>query len=348
MGNWRQVWLLRSSYFFYSRGIARLGGYLAFLVSLFRGNVHVLNVWPSESVVLGPDVAIFIHFEPLGTLAERTIRYVRSLHDNGFDIVFVSNSGALSPGVVTVLKPFCKAVVVRRNIGYDFGAIRETLNLFALPRPETARLLIANDSVYGPLVPLRPILDGVDFNKADVWGATESWQNRYHLQSYFLIVGRQAMTSSAWKGFWQSVRQVSSKEWVIHRYEVGLTQALVRAGIRCRAIWRYDDLIRQVANETIIQPADGLAADPINEMRVLAATRRHSAIARHAPMNPTAELWRHLLRAGYPFLKIELLRENPAGVLDVLDWREVISSLPDADIAVIERDLQAKMRNRVP
>ena len=83
-------------------------------------------------------------------------------------------------------------------------------------------------------------------------------------------------------------------------------------------------------------------------MRVLADQRILMCAARRTPLNPTSDLWRQLLLAGFPFLKVELLRENPTDVPDVADWRAVLAELPDADIGMIERDLQHKMRNRSP
>jgi lipopolysaccharide biosynthesis protein len=58
-------------------------------------------------------------------------------------------------------------------------------------------VLLVNDSIYGPLAPLEPILARIDLEAADLWGATESWQTRYHLQSFFLAAGRTVLTSPA-------------------------------------------------------------------------------------------------------------------------------------------------------
>ena len=185
-------------------------------------------------------------------------------------------------------------------------------------------VLIANDSVYGPLRPLDPILAQVDFDHADLWGATESWQTRYHLQSYFLIAGRKALTSEAWRAFWRKVRPVQSKTWVVRRYEVGLTQALIRGGLRCAAIWPYAQLIGDVDPALIGRAGDDdpLATDPsLIARRSHAGRIRQGAVARR-PLNPTSDLWRQLLQTGYPFLKRQLLRENPSGVLDIAEWRD--------------------------
>jgi hypothetical protein len=330
------------------RQLDRIYPYFAFARSLLRRPRQAVFVWPEGRIEPGENVALFIHFDKQGRVADHVLAYVRALRDTGFSVVFISNSGRHHPDSVAALKPLCRAIVVRRNIGYDFGAAREALELLDLPRANTRRLLIANDSVYGPISSIEPMLARADFAVADLWGATDSWQRRYHLQSYFLLAGPRAMASPAWKAFWRKVRPVSSKRWVIARYEVGLTQKLLKAGLKCRPLWSYRELIDQVASEPICTAADGKAQDPLEQMRMQAAKRLRTAIAERAPLNPTADLWRHLLRSGFPFLKIELLRRNPTEVPDVADWYSVLTTIPGADAETIERDLRQKIRDRTP
>jgi hypothetical protein len=327
------------------------GGYIDFGKSFLRRRRHITQVLPEGEIELGRNVALFIHFDRRRRLADHVLAYVRELRDCGFSVVFITNSGIRDPDSVAALRSICRAFVARRNVGYDFGAIRDVLFQFGLPRFETEQILIANDSVYGPLLPLSCLLKRIDFNAADVWGATESWQIRYHLQSYFLLAGRAAITSEAWRDFWLSVRQVSSKSWVVSRYEVGLTQRLLRAGLRCRSLWRYQDLVEHAVQELATlgeRPRGAARSDPVALGRAKAVKLIRDTAAARKPMNPTAELWRQLLLTGFPFLKIELLRDNPANVEDISDWRAAVSHLEGEHIATIERDLQQKMRNRAP
>jgi hypothetical protein len=88
--------------------------------------------------------------------------------------------------------------------------------------------------------------------------------------------------------------------------------------------------------------------DALAQAHILADEYIRRAAVRLAPLNPTASLWRQLLLAGFPFIKAELLRKNPTAVPDVAHWRSVVADLPGADVAMIERDLQLKMRHRAP
>jgi lipopolysaccharide biosynthesis protein len=329
-------------------------GYLepawAVVASVVLSANQLVSATPSLDAALGPRVAVFVHYDRAGAVRDHVLRYLAALRDTGFDIAFVSNSGRLKPEAQAVLAKLCAVVLVRRNVGYDFGAMREAILRLGLPRADTEQVLIANDSVYGPLCPLDDLLARIDFDTADVWGCTESWQVRYHLQSYFLVFGAAALRHPAWRAFWQRVRPVQSKEWIIRHYEVGLSQMLLRAGLRCRAIWPYADLVKRVDPELLaISDEDAaLSGDPIVMMRKVHARFIRDAAVTRRPLNPTSDLWRQLLLSGYPFVKRELLRSNPTRVRDVTDWRDVLRDDAGLDPTMIERDLQRALKNIAP
>lgn len=325
--------------------VAETGGWIGVLRDWFSSPEQVVRCWPEGEVALGPRVALFIHFDRNGVVRRHVLDYLEALRDAGLSVAFVTNSGQLNDDSMARLQAICACVLVRRNIGYDFGAMRESLTRLGLPRPETEFVVLANDSVYGPLRPLHEMLARVDFAKADIWGATESWQRRYHLQSYFLVINRAAMTSKAWHDFWSTVRPVRSKHWVVTRYEVGLTQKLLGAGLRCAALWPYQDLVRRI-DTSVLTSDDEAPVDPFIDARRIHTGRISHAAVERLPLNPTAELWRQLLQAGFPFIKRELLRDNPAKVLDIADWHNVVGEQPDARIEAIERDLQRVMKDR--
>ncbi len=323
----------------------RATSWLSYLASFLRRPSQVVARWPEGNVQLGPRVAIFIHWDRRGAVHEPVRHYLGALRDAGLSIVFVSNAGKLRQDAWAALRELCDVVLLRRNIGYDFGAMREGLEACTLPRPETEMVLIVNDSVYGPLAPLDETLARIDFDAADVWGATESWQRRYHLQSFFLAAGRQALQSEAWRRFWPQVRPVKSKYWVIRRYEIGLTRQLLAAGLRCAAIWPYRDVLHDLDTGLL---GAGDEKDPLLASRRIHALRIRLATAGRNPLNPTADLWRQMLRARFPFIKRELLLRNPTGIEDVADWRDVVAEVFGTDIGFIERDLQRALRNRTP
>ncbi len=320
-------------------------GYIAFAISFLPRGPQVLSIWINPAIPLGPKVAVFVHFDRNGRVRPYVMSYLRALHANGFAIGFVTNAGKLDPREAPAVQALCHAVIIRRNIGYDFAAMAEGLRVLALPQANTEMVLIANDSVYGPLRPLDDAFARIDFSTADLWGATESWQRQYHIQSFFLIAGRRVLESKAWREFWGSLRLVGSKYWVVTRYEVGLTQKLLSAGLSCAALWPYEALVESV-DASLLSESDA-DPDPVLNARKITAGRIRYSVTDRLPLNPTAELWRQLLEAGCPFIKRELLRQNPARVVDIADWRKVTRG-QGMDVTLIEQDLQRILKNKVP
>ncbi|OYW08998.1 MAG: lipopolysaccharide biosynthesis protein, partial [Acidiphilium sp. 37-67-22] len=157
--------------------------------------------------------------------------------------------------------------------------------------------------------------------------------------------------SPAFRRFWSGVIPAPSKAYVIGKYEVGLTQAMIRGGLRVAALWPYEALTRQITRDQLAPYLDiepGGRADPHDLTRWLHVLRLRDAIARRCPLNPTSDLWRHLLLSGYPFIKRELLRDNPTRVEDIGDWADLLRDELGADPAPILADLRMMLRGDAP
>ena len=320
-----------------------------------RSPQRMLSQWPEGTIPLGPRVCVFVHWDRGGEVRDHVLHQVTALAEAGVSVVFVTNSGFLRPDATERLKAVCAGIIVRANVGYDFGAWREGFERLDLPRADTQMVIMANDSVYGPLWPVDGMLATMDFSRADVWGCTESWQSRYHLQSYFMAFSPAVVASLAWRNFWDGVRPTWSKNWLIRLYEIGLTQTLLRAGFKCRAVWPYPALTANIDPELLTDGKDTEQNlnDPLVQVRRSHAHRVRGAVVERTPLNPTSDLWRQLLAARCPFIKRELLRDNPTFVLDVGDWRTAVAEytpagLPSPILAAIERDLQRTLKNRTP
>lgn len=255
-----------------------------------------------DGVTLGPDVAILCHYAPSGTIRPDTLRYLRELREAGFSVVVVANGVPPGREAASAIAACGGIVLSRPNIGLDFGAWRMALRTLRLPAANTNRILLCNDSVYGPLRPLAPLMARMTAAEADLWGLTDSNELGWHLQSYFLLAHAPLFHCDAWRHFWRGVVPLPLKRWMVQRYEIGLSRRALRAGLRVRSLFSYASIV----------PDGGIA-------------------------NPTLGAWRALLDAGFPFLKRELLRDNPTQVADVDGWRAMVS--PEA-VAEIEADLR--------
>lgn len=266
-------------------------------------------------------LCLFAHFDRDGLIDDYVVQYLQALDDLGCETVFVSTADGLVDGEVEKIRPYCVRYIVRQNSGYDFASWRTGLETVGdISRFE--RLIVANDSVYGPLQDLRAVFDEMVNRNTAFWGITDSLRYGRHLQSYFVVFERPVLQSTIFRDFWRKLPDYRHKHVVIIQCEVGLSRALAAAGFNFAAYCPFDAI-----RDSLRKGAGGLGAR-------LRGTR----------VSPTHKAWRALMRAGCPFLKVQLLRDNPLNVPDIADWAAVLGELADYDLNLIARHL-ARMKN---
>lgn len=269
-------------------------------------------------------LCIFSHFDRDDLIDPYVIRYLAELRRLDMFIVFVSTAERLGDDQIKAVLPHVGRVIVRRNTGRDFGSWRTGLaecpNLAAYDQ-----VVLANDSVYGPVFPLQDVFAAMDGRGLDIWGITDSLERGYHLQWYFLVFGRRAVASRFFERFWRRYRYVTAKSYVIRAYELGLSRAALRHKLRLGAFCEYRAIAPCLSRASRAPGEDAVVIpDP---------SRR--------PLNPTHFFWQALLREfRCPFIKIELLRDNPSHISDIGKWRDILSEVaPNFDGEIIARHL---------
>ena len=140
---------------------------------------------------------------------------------------------------------------------------------------------------------------------------------------YFLVYNKPVLQSEIFGEFWRRLPDYRHKYVVIIQGEVGLSRRLVAAGF---------DFAAYCPIETVreSQQADA-GALPMK--------------FRDPRISPTHRAWRALMRAGCPFLKIQLLRDNPMRVPDLDDWETVVGEVSGYDLDLIRNHLARVKRN---
>lgn len=277
----------------------------------------------------GPRQAVFVHHDRDGIVHDYVHFAVGELATNGYAVTFVSNAPELKEAGVARLLPVVREVVHRRGVGYDFGAWRDGIERL----PDFARLerlILANDSVYGPVFPLREALTRAEAMDVDVFGITDSREIAHHLQSYFLMFFPRALAAPAFRAFWDEFPMVNAKSWIVRNGEVRLSVELARAGLRLGALCPYNEVSR--AAQTIPESAG-------EETRRFLAKRRRR-VAAGKPLNPMHYFWEELIAEhDCPFLKRDLIRSNPACEPEFERWAGVLRRRSGYDIDLVLRHL---------
>jgi hypothetical protein len=209
----------------------------------------------------------------------------------------------------------------RSNIGLDFGAWRDGMAAALADGAAPQDLLLANDSVAGPLAPLGPLVELWRAGGAGFFGMTESLAGGVHLQSYLLLArGRAAIADMA--AHLAAFADVRNKWRVVQSGEIALTRRMLRAGHRCAALFGYARLC------ALARPSDFAALG--------ARFGGEDSLCAY-PLNPTHHFWRLLLeRAEFPFLKTDLIARNAGRLPGVERWRDLLG---EADVALIDEHL---------
>ncbi|MEM6484779.1 MAG: rhamnan synthesis F family protein [Pseudomonadota bacterium] len=233
-------------------------------------------------------ICFFSHYDRDGLVAPHVIHYVRALAAAEYQVHFISTAPRLPEEARGALKATCSTVTVRENRGMDFGSWRYGLGVLDGSADE---VLLTNDSVFGPYADLTALVSQMRAMDCDVVGLTDSYELLHHLQSYFLLFRSAHAVNVLLPALLEPPFEGLTKPQIITMGELGLTRVVLNYRGTLAAMFpyeRYDD-------------------------------------GRHLrPTNPTHRRWRPLMRDGFPFIKVELLRDNPLG-LQISDWNVYVS-----------------------
>ena len=267
------------------------------------------------------DLLLLVHHDPDGRLDGHVLTAIDAYQAAGIDVEVVT-SGVDDDGRATTAAR--RVPVHQRSVNdglRDFGAWG--LALDHLGEDGVAgyeRVILANDSAYFPVRDPGPFLDAMRAADTDLWSATDSFSGgRYHLQSYFLAFTPPALAVVA-----PELRRLAAmhpdptKLALIQYFEIGLSQFAAARGLTLGAFASVSELTRP---QPAVEPPD---ERPLSHLTVTVT-------------NLTHHFWRHALASDLPFLKVELLRDNPLGV-DLAGWQELVTG-GTCSVAAIEAHL---------
>lgn len=280
---------------------------------------------------------VFAHFDPEDRLDDYVLYYVKSLLIIVDTLFFVSVS-RLNENDINTLSALGAQVIQRKNIGYDFFSYKKGIELLNLD--DYDELFLCNDSVYGPFNNLSALGDKMRKRGADFWGVTESNECARHLQSYFLCFGKEVLQSRVFQSFWTELEALDDKSEIIQRFEVGLSQKLLKNGFRL-------DALVPVKQKSALQRLRGGWRRPLRtyskrwlQLSFYTEVMNILSGSRQVADNPTHMEWEaSIVEHGSPFVKIELLRDNPKGLVGLGSVYSVIASVSEYPLGLISTHL---------
>lgn len=179
---------------------------------------------------------IFAGYDINGIVDASLLHYLHSLSALG-DIVFTMDCDATVAELnkVKKIKNVLYAVAERHN-EYDFGSYKRGYSWAKKQKilNKYDWVYFVNDSVYGPLFDLKPILEDLESRKVDLTGMTdfENEATPIQVQSWFVGVSKRVANSKFLSDFLNTVKHQDIKQLVVLKYEVGLSQLIVSHGFK--------------------------------------------------------------------------------------------------------------------
>lgn len=122
-------------------------------------------------------LCVFQMYDEDGIADDYIIYWLRQIKKNHFDLVVVVN-GRLKEYSEENVNQYADILYFREDSGYDSMAYKEVLlNVLGKDRVRVySECLLLNDTVFGPFVPLKKILDDMKDCICDFWGLTEQYE----------------------------------------------------------------------------------------------------------------------------------------------------------------------------
>ena len=174
---------------------------------------------------------LFAGYDADGIIDDSLVLYVRALSKLG-DVILCMDS-TCAANEIKKIKSYVLHSLARRHGEYDFGSYkraymwaRDNLNLSSYDF-----VYMVNDSVYGPLFPLKPYLEKMESYNNDAFGLVKNTKAAHpHIQSWFIGMGKTVFMSKWFDEFITSVEKQKSKGAITKLYEHGFSKNVIDHG----------------------------------------------------------------------------------------------------------------------
>lgn len=241
---------------------------------------------------------IYAHWDPNGLIDPYVLLALKQYRNLVKRLVFVSTNYCFKNDE---LEDTVDDVLIRENVGFDFASWRD--GLAHLNPKEYDRIIFCNSSVFGPLWSPHNLLAAASHKHSHLWGMSIAEQPTRHLQSYLMSMSTELITSPFGKRLWGEVYDLATQKEVIECYELRWMKDCEQAGFKVNAV--FDQRLQQYASRE--EMLSEITTAPLSFSRI----RRLLRARQRLPENPTHVQWEGLCKAGVPFIKVDLMRDNP-------------------------------------
>lgn len=196
----------------------------------------------------GKRVILFFVYKPkMKLMYERFFSFLKKLNR---EIIVISNDD-LPQAFIDKYKNDVIYMASRYNIGRDFGAYKEFMQLLFKHNIQLKDLIICNDSMFANMKQADNRF--IDFMHAtidyDFVGAAEFFgEPNYHVQSYFLKFSNNVLNGANFRKFWNDFFITDNRRANIHNGEIKLSQSIIKDGYYPKVFLASDTVINRLVD----------------------------------------------------------------------------------------------------
>ncbi len=171
---------------------------------------------------------LFAGYDKDGIIDDSLVLYIRALSKLG-DVVLCMDS-TCKKSEIQKIKHYVLHTDGVRHGEYDFGSYKRAY-IWARDNLDLKKynfVYMVNDSVYGPLFPLKIYLEQMELANTDAFGLVKNTKAAHpHIQSWFIGMRASVFMSDWFDSFMARITKLPSKGDVTKVYEHGFTQNVV-------------------------------------------------------------------------------------------------------------------------
>lgn len=170
---------------------------------------------------------LFAGYDKDGIIDCSLVHHIQSLSKIG-DVIVVMDCDCTNSEIQKISK-YCIYVNATRHGEYDFGSYKRGY-IYARDNNILQNynyVYMVNDSVYGPLFNIKPIIKKLESFNTDAFGIIESRHKIYApIESWFIGMNKKVFLSNVFDKFMTNIKQQKTKIDVTIEYENGFTDLL--------------------------------------------------------------------------------------------------------------------------
>lgn len=205
--------------------------------------------------ILQKKLILYLIFQPRGLL-ESNFTAIESFISQGYEVLVVSN-GNISDPDIHKLRPLCWRILIRENLGYDFGGYRCGLHYLKSLNVNLDDLNLINDSVWYPIISDNDFLHRIETIVSDFGGAVflegmNAHENGVVLSYWITIKASLFKADDFWK-YWKKYIPSGNKTLTVKLGERGISRQMNLSGRKVSGVFTRHQFLLALHSATAQQ-----------------------------------------------------------------------------------------------